>query len=88
MDKRSALKLAPGDWIIYGDAGRGQHVSRYLRGEVAYVTPRGGIKLTTGGWVPYHHVLSKDHPTEQDEIDGRVIVDWHDVRTQPWRRRG
>jgi hypothetical protein len=59
MNKRDALKLKPGDRIIYGDHWQGQRVQRYRHGQVRFVTQRGGIKLTDGRWVPYHFVVRK-----------------------------
>ena len=60
MRKTEALKLKRGDWIRYGDSNWGQRVTRWRLGRVAHVTARGGIKLDTGEWVPYHYVLHKE----------------------------
>jgi hypothetical protein len=73
MDKREALKLQPGDVIMFDDGPR--DALGWSKGEVLHVTPNGGIKVSLIGrrgncddnkpiggveWVPYHHVLRHD----------------------------
>ena len=70
MNKRAALRLKTGDFILYGsytDTIKCCQTDGFHWGEVIYVTPNGGIKIhalhpdgiTQKGyteWVPYHHV--------------------------------
>jgi hypothetical protein len=63
MNKRDALRLRPGDRVIFGDSMWSAKVSGWLSGEVVFVTPKGGVKLVCGGreqWVPYHHIARRD----------------------------
>jgi hypothetical protein len=60
MNKRDALKLKPEDWIAFGDACDSAKVSFYRRGQVLFVTDKGGIRVKESSgferWVPYHFV--------------------------------
>ena len=62
MDKRSALKLNPGQRIIYGDSMWTVEIRKAREGEVLFVTERGGIRVCNQfgdeEWVPYHHIIS------------------------------
>jgi hypothetical protein len=68
MQKRDALRLKPGDWVIYGDSQWSRHVHRWRIGRVQHVTPRGGIKLSDGTWVGYHHVFRKEENPDDATI--------------------
>ena len=71
MNRREALRLAPGTRIIFCDHQYTAKATCYWKGEVLAVTPRGGIRVRVldekpwrgdqpGGeerWVPYHHVV-------------------------------
>jgi hypothetical protein len=68
MQKRQALRLKPGDWVIYGDSQWSQRVRRWRIGCVRHVTRRGGIKLSDGRWIGYHHVLRKEENPDEGTI--------------------
>lgn len=71
MHKREALKLKRGDIIAYGDSMWTRDCDgRWQTGTVEMVTPKGGIKLQSGSWVPYHHVLMR----LEDEEDRRGFI--------------
>jgi hypothetical protein len=68
VSKRVALKLKPGDRIIYGER---KTLAKHLEeGRVIHVTPKGGVKIemvTRSGrmtgvtmWVPYHFIYEID----------------------------
>jgi hypothetical protein len=61
MNKNDALKLRPGEWIMFGDSMWSAKVRTWRRGTVITVTPRGGLRVRVEGgnmeWVHYHHVL-------------------------------
>jgi hypothetical protein len=71
MNKRDALRLKPGDIIMFGNSMWSEKVYSGAGprwGQVLQVTPKGGIRVEllkdysnapTGVllWVPYHHVI-------------------------------
>ncbi len=63
VEKREALKLRPGDRIIFGDSMWSRDLDhRWRKGTVLFVTTRGGIRVRTKSgeeWVPYHYVIAR-----------------------------
>ena len=63
MNKRDALKLKPGAWVLFGEK---RTMANDIRpGKVLHVTPKGGIRLEINAsgntdWVPYSNVYSKE----------------------------
>jgi hypothetical protein len=84
MNKRDALRLKPGDLILYGSYQSFQRCIRtdgFHHGEVIYVTPNGGIKVEmlhpdgvtpkgANAWVPYNHVCKV---TKRDDRSTRAF---------------
>jgi hypothetical protein len=78
MNKRDALRMKPGDYILYGSHANMQYCIRadgFHWGRVCHVTPKGGIKIdalmpngvTLKGhteWVPYHHVFKHERAAD------------------------
>lgn len=63
VSKRDALRLKPGDFVVFGDKQRTLLCTWVSEGHVVHVTPRGGVKVRTREgavrWVPYHHIIGK-----------------------------
>jgi hypothetical protein len=67
MNLRDALRLQPGDQVLYGNTMWTQKSARHHVGVVRFVTARGGIRVDimnedgikhgSQEWVPYHHVV-------------------------------
>jgi hypothetical protein len=62
MNKRDALRLEPGQRVIYGNSMWTVKIDKAREGEVLFVTRNGGIRVRNQfgdtEWVPYHHVIS------------------------------
>jgi hypothetical protein len=89
MHKKDALRLRPGDHILFGPSARvAECIGLTEEGEVQHVTENGGIKVcvmyghgprrTYGEpkWIPYHHVISVTYraPGEPDDADEGDIL--------------
>jgi len=71
MNKRDAIKLRPGDIVLYGPSmWSEQCIGRTREGTVKHVTPKGGILVVDVNgyehWVPYHHVLEAMRRKEEN----------------------
>lgn len=79
MNKRDALRLKPGDIILYGDSMWSRLVdqhSDWQRGEVIHVTPRGGIKVVHLG------PASADPAKKKKRQHVHVWVPYHHVHSK------
>lgn len=73
MDKSSALKLKPGERIVFGNSMWPSKVRTWQSGSVMHVTPNGGIRVKVDHgplvWVPYHHVHQGAHAEPLEWIE-------------------
>lgn len=66
MNLRDALKLKPGDEIMFGDSmwsAKVDAAGTWRHGHVVHVTPRGGVHVRVGEhleWIPYNWIYGKD----------------------------
>ena len=71
MNKRDALRLRPGDRVLYGNATQTQRSTITRTGEVRFVTARGGIRVADEkgreSWVACSHVIGRARPDETIE---------------------
>lgn len=69
MNKRDALKLKPGDLVVFGAHVQSAKCIFRRLARVEFVTPRGGVRLRctdeagnvtgTPEWIPYHLLICK-----------------------------
>ena len=70
MKKRDALKLRPGDHVVYANSMFTQNATWMGRGTVIRVTPKGGILLRAQSgdseWTAYHLVVCRETLPRED----------------------
>jgi hypothetical protein len=91
MNKRDALRLRPGDQVLFGLSSRTSECAERFEGEVQHVTENGGIVVciiyghgpsrTYGErqCIPYHHVIRVTYKAPKKDAE-----DTEDILNQKW----
>lgn len=82
MDKRQALRLKPGDKIVYGHSARSIDMTwddtGYHTGEVVLVTLNGGIKV--------RNIKRQRREFAEQPVSGTAWVPYHHALRPDWCR--
>jgi uncharacterized protein YifE (UPF0438 family) len=93
MNKRDALRLRPGDHVLFGPSARvAESLGSIEEGEVERVTENGGIlvRVMRGHgvartydpptWIPYHHVIRVSYRAPRERQQDEI----EDVLSRKW----
>jgi hypothetical protein len=80
MDLRSALRLKPGDKVLFGPHRRLKDCWWQMWGEVVHVTENGGIKVVDEfgleSWIPYSNVIRWRHLSQKERLEKLYSTPW------------